>query len=74
MASCFFKDPVGLKLLDEVGRDNIMFETDYPHQDGTFPNTLTVAEKLFGDLDQEMVNKIARNNAIDWFGLDLAKA
>ena len=74
VASCFFKDPVGLKLLDEVGRDNIMFETDYPHQDGTFPNTLTVAEKLFGDLDQAMVNKIARNNAIDWFGLDLAKA
>jgi predicted TIM-barrel fold metal-dependent hydrolase len=74
IASCFFKDPIGLKLLDEVGRRNIMFETDYPHQDGTFPNTLTVAEKLFGELDQQTVNDIARNNAIDWFDLDLAKA
>jgi predicted TIM-barrel fold metal-dependent hydrolase len=71
VASCFFKDPIGLKLLDVVGRDKIMFETDYPHQDGTWPDTLQVAEKLFGHLDQPTVDKIARGNAIRWFGLDL---
>jgi hypothetical protein len=37
--SCFFKDTVGIDLIDRVGLDNVMFETDYPHQDGTFPNT-----------------------------------
>ena len=71
VASCFFKDPVGIELLDRVGRDNIMFETDYPHQDGTWPHSREVAEKHFGHLSERDIHKITRGNAIAWFGLDL---
>ena len=50
-----------------------MFETDYPHQDGTFPHIRSqTAEKLFGHLDPETIRKIARGNAIRLFDLDLA--
>ena len=28
------------ELLDRIGVDNVMFETDYPHQDGTWPNSV----------------------------------
>jgi predicted TIM-barrel fold metal-dependent hydrolase len=69
--SCFFKDTVGVELIDRVGIDRVMFETDYPHQDGTFPNTLRVAESLFSHLPQDQVDKIARENAIRLFDLDL---
>jgi predicted TIM-barrel fold metal-dependent hydrolase len=69
--SCFFKDTVGISLIDRIGVDNVMFETDYPHQDGTFPHSKKVADELFGHLDQQSVNKIARENAIRLFGLDL---
>ncbi len=69
--SCFFKDTVGLKLLDEVGVDNVLFETDYPHQDGTWPRTRDLAAKMFEALPQEKVDKILRGNAIRLFGLDL---
>jgi predicted TIM-barrel fold metal-dependent hydrolase len=69
--SCFFKDTVGVDLIDRIGIDNVMFETDYPHQDGTFPHSKKIAEELFGHLDQESVNKIARDNAIRLLGLDL---
>jgi predicted TIM-barrel fold metal-dependent hydrolase len=69
--SCFFKDSVGLKLLDEVGVDNVLFETDYPHQDGTWPNTAAVAQGLFAGLDQTVIDKIVRGNAVRLFGLDL---
>ena len=69
--SCFFKDTVGIDLLDRIGEDNVLFETDYPHQDGTFPNTLAIAEDLFGHLKQETIDKIARNNAIKLFGLTI---
>ena len=62
--SCFFKDTVGMDLLDRIGVDNVMFETDYPHQDGTFPHSLATAEKLFGHLDPDAKYKIARGNAI----------
>ena len=69
--SCFFKDTVGIDLLDRIGEDNVLFETDYPHQDGTFPNTLAIAEELFGHLEQETIDKIARNNAMKLFGLTI---
>ena len=69
--SCFFKDTVGIDLLDRIGEDNVLFETDYPHQDGTFPNTLAIAVELFGHLEQETIDKIARNNAIKLFGLTI---
>ena len=69
--SCFFKDTVGIDLLDRIGEDNVLFETDYPHQDGTFPNTLAIAEELFGHLEQETIDKIARDNAIKLFGLTI---
>ncbi|MFA9565675.1 MAG: amidohydrolase family protein, partial [Acidimicrobiales bacterium] len=69
--SCFFKDTVGVALLDKVGVDNVMFETDYPHQDGTFPESRQIAERLFGHLDAATIRKIARDNAIGLFDLDL---
>jgi predicted TIM-barrel fold metal-dependent hydrolase len=71
ITSCFFKDEVGIELLDRVGVDNVVFETDYPHQDGTWPHTREAAEKQFGHLDQDVVDKIARGNAIRLLGLDL---
>jgi predicted TIM-barrel fold metal-dependent hydrolase len=71
MHSCFFKDSVGMQLLDRVGRDNVLFETDYPHQDGTWPRTHEVAQRLFAGIDQPTVDKICRGNAIRLFGLDL---
>lgn len=66
----FFKDTVGIDLLDRIGEDNVLFETDYPHQDGTFPRSKQVAEELFGHLPQPTINKIARGNAIKLLGLD----
>jgi predicted TIM-barrel fold metal-dependent hydrolase len=70
VVSCFFKDGVGVENLDRVGRDNIAFETDYPHQDSTWPNTHQVAKELFGSLDADTVHKIVRGNAIRFLGLE----
>jgi len=61
---CFFSDRHGLASLDEVGVDNVTFETDYPHTDSTWPNTLQVAEDMFAGLDDETVYKIVRGNAL----------
>src|SRR5262249_43827972 len=72
--SCIFDDPVGVQLLDAVGADHVMFETDFPHGDTSFPHSEKSAAELFGHLDQTTVNKIARNNMIDLLHLDLARA
>jgi predicted TIM-barrel fold metal-dependent hydrolase len=69
--SCFFKDPIGVKMLDEVGADHVAFETDYPHSDSTWPRSREAAALQFGFLDQQSVNRIARGTAIELLGLDL---
>jgi predicted TIM-barrel fold metal-dependent hydrolase len=68
--SCFFKDAVGVKLIDEVGVDNVVFETDYPHSDSTWPHSREAAAEQFGHLDQPSIDKIARGNAIRLLGLE----
>ena len=68
---CFFRDRHGLESLDRVGVDNITFETDYPHTDSTWPDTLRVAEEMMAGLTDEEVYKIVRGNAIRMLDLDL---
>ena len=68
---CFFDDPNGLLLIDEIGEDNITYESDYPHSDSTWPRTREIAEKQMAGLTDEQRYKIVRGNAIRLFGLDV---
>ena len=69
---CIFDDLVGLKQRYEVGVDQILFETDYPHSDGTFPHSRKVAHSMFAaaGLDADECYKVIRGNAISAFGLE----
>jgi predicted TIM-barrel fold metal-dependent hydrolase len=71
---CFFRDRHGIDSLDKVGVDNATFETDYPHTDSTWPNTKRVAEELVAGLDDDVVYKLMRANAIRMLDLDLDRA
>ena len=72
MYGCIFDDLVGLKQRHEVGVDQILFETDYPHSDGTFPHSRKVAHSMFAaaGLTADECYKVIRGNAISAFGLD----
>ena len=67
---CFFDDPNGLLLIDQIGEDNITYESDYPHSDSTWPRTREIAEKQMAGLTDEQRYKVVRGNAIRLFGLD----
>jgi predicted TIM-barrel fold metal-dependent hydrolase len=67
---CFYDDPAGLAALDVIGVDQVTFETDYPHSDGTWPESRAVASRLLEGLDAETVHKIVRGNTIRLFQLD----
>ena len=49
----------------------ILFETDYPHSDGTFPHSRKIAHELFvaAGMDAEECYKVLRGNAIEAYGL-----
>jgi predicted TIM-barrel fold metal-dependent hydrolase len=68
---CFFRDRHGLRSLDEIGVDNVTFETDYPHVDSSWPESKEVASELLAGLDDEVQYKILRGNAIRMLSLDL---
>jgi predicted TIM-barrel fold metal-dependent hydrolase len=36
MSASFMVDPLGLKLIDEIGVDKVMWASDYPHNESTF--------------------------------------
>jgi predicted TIM-barrel fold metal-dependent hydrolase len=69
--ACFFRDRHGLRSIEEIGVDNVTFETDYPHTDSTWPHTKKVAEEMLDGLPDEVVYKIVRGNAIRMLSLDL---
>jgi predicted TIM-barrel fold metal-dependent hydrolase len=71
--ACFFDDEFGLTegALAKIGERNILFETDYPHSDSTWPHTKEVATKLMGHLPDETVRRLVRGNAIELYQLDL---
>jgi len=68
---CFFRDNHGLESLHRIGVDNVTFETDYPHTDTTWPNTLEVATKMMGHLPEDVQYKMLRGNAIRMLHLDI---
>ena len=67
---CFFDDAHGLRSVEEIGEDNITYESDYPHSDSTWPRTREIAEEQMAGLTDEQRRKIVRGNAIKLFGLD----
>ncbi|HVB16276.1 MAG TPA: amidohydrolase family protein [Stellaceae bacterium] len=56
-------DPVGVKLLDELGTDNIMWGSDFPHPDGIYPDSQEYIEKELGHLPADIKKKIVCDNA-----------
>jgi len=69
---CVFDDVVGLQLRDRIGMSQIMFETDYPHGDSTWPHSRAVLDKIAtaAGLDDHEVYLLARGNAIRCYGLE----
>jgi len=69
---CIFDDLFGLKVRDEVGVEQILFETDYPHSDGTFPHSRKVAHGLFtaAGMNARECSLVLRGNAIRAYGLE----
>jgi predicted TIM-barrel fold metal-dependent hydrolase len=69
---CIFDDLHGLRSRDEVGMDQILFEVDYPHANGTWPHSTDVVRAMVdaAGLDAEETRKLVRGNAVACYGLE----
>jgi uncharacterized protein len=56
-------DRIGIKMLDEIGEDNIMWGSDFPHPDGIWPDSQEYIRRELGHLPAATRHKIVCSNA-----------
>ncbi len=61
-------DPVGVRLIDLLGEDNIMWGSDFPHPDGVWPDSQDFIARELGDVDAQVRHKIIYANAARLYG------
>jgi predicted TIM-barrel fold metal-dependent hydrolase len=60
---CTIDDPSTICTRHTIGIDHVMLEVDYPHGDGTWPDTQAVVERYWGDLPAGELRKLCSENA-----------
>jgi predicted TIM-barrel fold metal-dependent hydrolase len=63
MYATFQWDNVGMHLLDFLGSDRVMYASDYPHPDGTWPDSEQVADLHMSHLDLACRRNVLHDNA-----------
>ena len=61
-------DPVGVKLIDELGADKVMWGSDFPHPDGIWPDSQEYIQRELGPLPAGIRRKIVCENAAKLYG------
>ena len=62
-------DTIGIKLVEDIGVETLMWGSDYPHGDGVWPESDRYIQEQFAHLPQETVHKITCENAGRFYGL-----
>jgi predicted TIM-barrel fold metal-dependent hydrolase len=60
---CTIDDPSTIDTRYRIGVENIMVEVDYPHGDGTWPDTQFVIEKYWGHIPTDELRAMCCENA-----------
>lgn len=64
---CTIDDASGLQQRHRIGVDKLLLESDYPHQDGTWPDTQPIVWSQIGSFPINEVEQIAWRNAAKLF-------
>jgi predicted TIM-barrel fold metal-dependent hydrolase len=61
---CSIEDPLAFAMLDVIGEDKLMIETDYPHNDSSWPNAQALVRfEVDGVLSPDRIRKVCYENA-----------
>jgi predicted TIM-barrel fold metal-dependent hydrolase len=63
-----YYDPSALRHLGDIGIDRVMYESDYPHADSSWPDTQLSLGAQFRDLDAAAIERITYRNACELYG------
>ncbi len=66
----FQEDALGIRDRHIIGVDNLLWGSDYPHQESTFPRSRQIIEEILVDCTDEEKAKIAGANSARLYGLN----
>lgn len=69
-ASCVPRRDIDAR--EALGTDKLMWGSDYPHPEGTWPHTREYYREVFAGIPETDGRKILGENAVNWYGLDRA--
>jgi predicted TIM-barrel fold metal-dependent hydrolase len=59
----FIEDPIGLRERHSFGVDNLLWSSDYPHGESTFPDSRGFVARAFAGIPEAETRKIVHDNA-----------
>jgi predicted TIM-barrel fold metal-dependent hydrolase len=68
--STFQKDIHGVRAMAEIAPDNVMWGSDYPHRDGTFPFSAEALDTQFRGIDASIRRKMTWENVRRVYGIE----
>ncbi len=69
----FQEDAVGIRLRDVIGVDNMMWGSDYPHSESTFPQSRKILADILAGVPQDEQAQIVGLNTARVYKFDLAR-
>ena len=65
----FQDDPIGVQHLDTIGSRRVMWGSDYPHGDSTWPKSRETVARNFEGVPTEVVRQVTFDNVTELYGL-----
>ncbi len=69
MSASFMVDPLGLRLIDQIGVDKVMWSSDYPHNESTFGYSEKSLSAVVDALGPDDAVKVVNGNVRTFLGL-----
>src|SRR5215475_9433077 len=69
----FKEDAIGIRLRDTIGVDNMMWGSDYPHSESTFPRSRAILSEILADVPAAEQAKIVGENTARVYQFDVAR-
>ncbi|MEE8042941.1 MAG: amidohydrolase family protein, partial [Pseudomonadales bacterium] len=70
--ACFWFEEEGPKrLIESIGADKILFETDFPHPTCLYPHSREHLQNVLADVSEDTRRKVLCGNAAKLYGIDL---
>jgi predicted TIM-barrel fold metal-dependent hydrolase len=68
----FMEDDIGVKLREYIGVETMLWGSDYPHAEATFPRSQQFLARMFDGVPEADLHKITSENAAKLFRFELS--